>query len=54
MLLRAADEIAFQHEADERAFAGGDLGGEIGGDVLLLVVFLAAVVVAAIHQHHCE
>ena len=53
-LLRSGDEIAFEHDADDAAIAGGDLSGDIAADGGLAGVVFAAVGVAAVdHDARC-
>jgi hypothetical protein len=40
-----------EHHADDRPLATGDLRGEVGGDLRLVVVLLAAVAMAAVDEH---
>ncbi len=47
-LLRAGDEIALDHDADDVAIAGGDLRGDVVADDGLAAIILAAVGVAEV------
>ena len=46
--LRAGDEIALDHDADDAAVAGGDLRGDVVADDGLAAVVLVAVGVAEV------